>query len=110
MAGIGQDAAVAERAWSVLHAATRPRNHAPIGDKFGCRGAGFIHRRVALPLDFAAEALQRGLHFGVAVLRAEEWSGKALVGNFLRECRAVECRSQRHAVVARHRLDVHLVE
>ena len=108
--GIGQDAAIAERARSVLHASARPRDHAPVGDKFGCRGAGFVRRRVALPLNFAVEALQRGLDLDVAILRSEERNGKTLVGNLLCQCRAIERRAQRHAIVAGHGLNVDLVE
>src|SRR5208283_513416 len=72
MPRIGKNAAVAERARAVLHASARPRNHASVGDELGCRGAGLLHRRVALPLDFAVEALQRSLRFGVVVSRTEE--------------------------------------
>ena len=42
MPGIGQDAAIAERARTVLHAAARPRDDAAVGDELGCGGAGFV--------------------------------------------------------------------
>ena len=69
--GIGQDAAIAERARAVLHAAAEPGDDAPIRNQPCRAGAGLFERVEALPLDLAVEAAKRGLDFALAVLRAQ---------------------------------------
>src|SRR5262249_46724831 len=94
MAGIGENAAVAERPWAELHASAIPCDHSSIRDQLGRVAASFFERTEPIHRDRSAELAQRQFLRLLGMCGAEERYRRTEVVRFSGAGRPIECRAQ----------------
>ena len=110
MAGIGQDAAIAEGARAEFHRAAIPRQHAALRDQLGGGGAGFFQRGEFAGRRFDWKTRRGPWHRLIVVGGTEQRDGHALVGDGAVFGGEIKRGAQRGAVVAGGGLDIEIVE